>query len=93
MIFMQDSPDYSFIFDEVSSSMVSEPFKTSKTPGFDNINAIVVNLTSKAMVAPLTELIHACIRKGVVSMAWKPRLHQFSIVISLRIKETTGPSL
>ena len=51
--------------------MVSEPFKTSKTPGFDNINAIVVKLTSKAIVAPLTELIHVCIRKGAVSMAWK----------------------
>ena len=55
------------------SSMVSviiESFKTSKSPGFD-INALAVKLTSKAIVAPLTELIHACIRKGAVPMAWK----------------------
>ena len=41
------------------SSMVSviiESFKTSKSPGFDNINALAVKLTSKAIVAPLTEL-------------------------------------
>ena len=74
MIFMQDSPDYSFTFDEVTSSMLSviiESFKTSKSPGFDNINALVVKLTSKAIVAPLTELIHECIRKAAVLMAWK----------------------
>ena len=56
------------------SSMVSviiESFKTSKSPGFDNINALAVKLTSKAIVAPLTELIHAFIRKGAVPMAWK----------------------
>ena len=56
------------------SSMVSviiESFKTSKSPGFDNINALAVKLTSKAIVAPLTELIHECIRKGAVPMAWK----------------------
>ena len=55
------------------SSMVSviiESFKTSKSPGFDNIT-LAVKLTSKAIVAPLTELIHACIRKGAVPMAWK----------------------
>lgn len=45
--------------------------KTSKSPGFDNINAPVVKLSSKAIVAPLTQLINACIRKGIVPMAWK----------------------
>ena len=81
-IFMQDSPDHSFTFDEVTSSMVSviiESFKTWKSPGFDNINALVVKLTSKVIVPPLTELSHACIRKGAVPMARGslPRLHQF----------------
>ena len=81
------------------SSMVSviiESFETSKSPGFDNINALAVKLTSKAIVAPLTELIHACIRKGALLCRWRgslPRLHQFSDVISLRIKETRGTSV
>ena len=50
-------------------SLIIESFKTSKSPGFDNINDLVVKLTSKAIIAPLTKLINACIRNGALPMA------------------------
>ena len=63
-----------FEFERVSRLVVSDiikSFKTSKSPGFDNINAMVVKLSSEAIVDPLTDLINMCIDKGAVPIAWK----------------------
>ena len=61
-----------FIFNiSVESFWIFKTLKTSKSPGFDNINSLVVKLSSKAIIEPLTQLINLCIRKGVVPLAWK----------------------
>ena len=54
-------PQEKFSFDEVPVSVVADivkSLKTSKSPGFDKINSLVVKLLSKAIIEPLTELIN-----------------------------------
>lgn len=53
----QDCYNLAFAFDKVTSPVVLdvvESFKTSKSPGFDNVSGSVVKLTSKAIVRSLT---------------------------------------
>ncbi|CAB4013475.1 Hypothetical predicted protein, partial [Paramuricea clavata] len=45
--------------------------KTSKAPGFDNISASLIKLTSEVIIHPLTHLINTCIRLGNIPIDWK----------------------